>query len=90
VSFLGAPAQLPIGPWVLASTLRVPVFLGFGIYRGGNRYDCHFELFAERIDLPRADRDAALQRYAQQFADRLEHYARLAPYNWFNFYDFWH
>ena len=25
----------------------------------------------------------------QRFADRLAHYARSAPYNWFNFYDFW-
>ena len=26
---------------------------------------------------------------AQRYADRLEHYTRLAPDNWFNFYDFW-
>jgi predicted LPLAT superfamily acyltransferase len=25
----------------------------------------------------------------QRYADRLEHYCRLAPYNWFNFHDFW-
>jgi predicted LPLAT superfamily acyltransferase len=25
----------------------------------------------------------------QRYADRLEHYCRVAPYNWFNFYDFW-
>ena len=25
----------------------------------------------------------------QRFADRLAHFARLAPYNWFNLYDFW-
>jgi predicted LPLAT superfamily acyltransferase len=24
------------------------------------------------------------------YASRLEHYCRDAPYNWFNFYDFWH
>src|SRR5690606_41352229 len=24
------------------------------------------------------------------YAARLEHHARQAPYNWFNFYDFWH
>ena len=29
--------------------------------------------------------DEAFQRYA----DRLEHYCRLATDNWFNFYDFW-
>jgi predicted LPLAT superfamily acyltransferase len=25
----------------------------------------------------------------QRYADRLEYFARLAPYNWVNFYDFW-
>ena len=30
-----------------------------------------------------------LQDYAQRYADRLAHHARLAPYNWFNFYDYW-
>jgi hypothetical protein len=28
---------------------------------------------------------AVIRRYAA----RLEHHARQAPYNWFNFYDFW-
>ena len=89
VNFMGGVAQLPVGPWILASALRVPVILGFGVYRGGRRYDLHLELFAERIELPRHSRDDALRACAQQYADRLEQYARLAPYNWFNFYDFW-
>jgi predicted LPLAT superfamily acyltransferase len=25
----------------------------------------------------------------QRYADRLTHYCRIAPYNWFNFFDFW-
>jgi predicted LPLAT superfamily acyltransferase len=25
----------------------------------------------------------------QRYAERLEHYTRIAPYNWFNFYPFW-
>jgi predicted LPLAT superfamily acyltransferase len=25
----------------------------------------------------------------RSYVARLEHYARGAPYNWFNFYDFW-
>ena len=38
---------------------------------------------------PRHEREAALARYAQAYAARLEHYSRMSPYNWFNFYDFW-
>jgi predicted LPLAT superfamily acyltransferase len=88
-SFLGDAIRLPAGPWIFAGMLDVPVILAFGLYRGGKRYDVHFELMAEQVDLPRASREQALQHYAQQYADRLAHYARLAPYNWFNFYDYW-
>jgi len=87
--FLGSPARFAESPWLLANALRVPVLLGFGVYRGGNRYATHFELFAEQIALPRQDRQQALADYAQRYAARLEHYVREAPYNWFNFYDYW-
>ena len=90
VNFLGRPAPFPTSPWLLAAALKVPVMLAFGLYRGGNHYDLHFELFADRIVIERNRRDAALGEILQRFADRLAHYAQLAPYNWFNFYDFWH
>ena len=89
VDFLGGTAQLPAGPWIFASMLNVPVILAFSLYRGGNRYDVQFELISEKIELPRSTREQALQKYAQYYADRLAHYAQQAPYNWFNFYDYW-
>jgi predicted LPLAT superfamily acyltransferase len=89
VDFCGSQARFPVGPWVLASALCVPVILGFGLYRGGRRYSAHFELFSEQLDVPRQQRATALQACVQRYAHRLEHYARLAPYNWFNFYDYW-
>jgi predicted LPLAT superfamily acyltransferase len=89
VDFLGDRARLPVGPWQLAGALQMPVILGFGCYLGDNRYAAHFELFAEKVDLPRADRDGAIKQLAQRYAKRLEYYVHLAPYNWFNFYDYW-
>ena len=90
VEFLGQAAQLPVGPWLLAAALKVPVILAFGLYRGGNRYDLHFETFSDGLALDRNHRSEALSQVLRRFADRLAHYAQLAPYNWFNFYDFWH
>ncbi|MGC3979823.1 MAG: hypothetical protein QM808_01010 [Steroidobacteraceae bacterium] len=89
VEFCGSPARFPEGPWALANALGVPVILGFGLYHGGRRYSAHFELFSQRIQTTRAQRAAELRAVAQRYAQRLEHYARLAPYNWFNFYDYW-
>jgi predicted LPLAT superfamily acyltransferase len=89
VRFLGDRAQLPISPWALASVLGCPVYLGFGLYLGGGRYECHLERFAERIELPRERREEALQACAQRYADRMEHHLRTVPYNWFNWYSYW-
>lgn len=89
VPFLGAPAPFPVAPWLLASVLKVPVMLAFGLYRGGNRYDLLFESFSDGIDLPRRERQAGVDALIRRYAARLEHHARSAPYNWFNFYDFW-
>jgi predicted LPLAT superfamily acyltransferase len=87
--FLGAAASFPQGPLLLAAILKAPVVLFFGLYLGGRRYAVHFELFADEIDIGRQDRSARLQPWIARYAGRLEHYCRLAPYNWFNFYDFW-
>jgi predicted LPLAT superfamily acyltransferase len=88
-TFLGAPARFPTGPYTLAALLKCPIYLTFGLYAGGNRYDLYCEPFAEHLELPRGRREAAAAVHVQRYADRLEHHCRLAPLNWFNFYDFW-
>ena len=75
--------------FLLAAALKCPVYLVFGLYFEPNRYELFCEPFAERIELPRKGRHEALAQVVQSYAQRLEHYARLAPDNWFNFYDFW-
>jgi predicted LPLAT superfamily acyltransferase len=87
--FLGAPATFPIGAILIAAMMHCPVILFFGLYRWGKRYEIYFERFAEEIILDRDHRAEDIQRWIQRYVDRLEHYARLAPYNWFNFYPFW-
>jgi predicted LPLAT superfamily acyltransferase len=87
--FLGRPAAFPVGPIVLAAMTRCPVILFFGLYRGKNRYEIYFEHFADEITLNRDRRAEEIQLWMQRYAERLEHYTRLAPYNWFNFYPFW-
>ncbi|MBA3550543.1 MAG: lipid A biosynthesis acyltransferase [Nannocystis sp.] len=88
--FLGAPARFPTGPYTLAALLRCPIYLTFGLYRAPNRYDLYCEPLCEQLELPRGAREAALAVHVQRYAERLEHYCRLAPHDWFNFYDFWH
>jgi predicted LPLAT superfamily acyltransferase len=89
VDFLGAKASFPTGAYLLASILRCPIYLTFGLYHAPDRYDLYCEPFEQDVRIPRSGRDEALAVYAQRFAARLEHYVRLAPDNWFNYYEFW-
>lgn len=89
VEFFGAPARFPTGPYIMASALRCPVLMVFGTYVAPRRYVLRCELLAKRIELPRQTRAHATAAYVETFAGRLEHYARAAPDNWFNFFDFW-
>jgi predicted LPLAT superfamily acyltransferase len=87
--FLGAPAPFPVGALVAAALLGAPVVTFYCLHRGPRRYDVHFALLAERLPAERPARDAAVERALQDFAAQLGRQARAAPYNWFNFYDFW-
>ena len=86
--FLGATAPFAQGPYVLAHALGCPVYLFFCLKDGGV-HRMYFERFADRIELPRQGRAQHLADWAQRYASRLEHYCRKAPYQWFNFFDFW-
>ena len=87
--FFGEQARFPSGPFRLAAMLNRPMVLMFGLYRGGNRYDIYFERLVDTWQAPRAERDLMLESALRRYVARLEHYCRDAPYNWYNFYDFW-
>ena len=87
--FLGGDAAFPAGPWLLAHSLRCPVYFVAGVYTRPNRYALHLERIADEVRLDRKERAAAIERYARTYASKLETFTRSAPLNWFNFFDFW-
>ncbi|RZI43904.1 glycosyltransferase family 2 protein [Herbaspirillum sp. HC18] len=86
--FLGRPALFPQGPFILAALLECPVYLFFCTRELGG-YQIHFEPFAEQVELPRTRRNEAIAEYAQRYANRLASLCERAPFQWFNFFDFW-
>jgi predicted LPLAT superfamily acyltransferase len=88
VDFLGAPAPFAQGPFILAAVLECPVYL-FLCPRESDGYRIHLERFADRIELPRAEREDRLREHVQRYAHRLQEYCLRSPYQWFNFYDYW-
>lgn len=89
VPFLGESASISTAPFRIAAILGQPVVLMIALYRGGNRYDVCFERLVDAPARESGNRDQSLYEFAERYAQRLEHYCRQAPYNWFNFYDFW-
>jgi predicted LPLAT superfamily acyltransferase len=90
VRLLGERAYLPVGPMRAAAVLRRPVFFMAGLYRGDNRYHLVFEPIADFSTTPAGQRETAIANAIDRYAAIVERYCRSDPYNWFNFFDFWH
>lgn len=89
VRFLGAPAVIPQGPFALAAALKCPVLLMIALRVDHRTYEVFVELLADDVVSAAGDRDTAVETLARRYASRLERYCGRAPYQWFNFYDFW-
>jgi predicted LPLAT superfamily acyltransferase len=90
VNFLGAPALFPSGPMRAAAALRCPVVFMTCLYRGGNRYHVVVQQLADFSQPAVGGREAAVRAAIERYVAMLEQCCRSDPYNWFNFYDFWH
>jgi predicted LPLAT superfamily acyltransferase len=91
INFLGVRALFSDGPLRLAMLLRRRVIFMVGLYLGGKRYDVRFETladFRQAPSLPEA-REDMIRQALHDYVARLEALCREAPYNWFNFHDYW-
>lgn len=89
VELLGESVQMPVGPFRMAALLRRKVVFMVGLYLGGNRYRVHFEPLADFSAVARGERESAVHAALDRYAALLNQYCRAAPYNWFNFFDYW-
>lgn len=90
LDFLGSPAPFPLGPWRAAALMRRPVLFIAGLYCGANRYRIVIDEVADFTAADRDGRQAAIKAAQIRYVQILEGYCRQYPYNWFNFFDFWH
>ena len=86
--FLGKETDFAQGPLILASLLKCPVYTLFCIKQDGV-FNLYFKLLSERIKLPRKDREGALKKYIELYAQRLQYYCLLEPLQWYNFFPYW-
>lgn len=88
VSFLGHEAWVPEAPYVFALVSGSPLFAFFTFRTGKNNY--HFTLSDPIVirSSSRQDRESAIARAAQQYANLLEEALREHPFEWYHFDQF--
>jgi predicted LPLAT superfamily acyltransferase len=88
VRFLGHEVFLPETPFVFALLSGTPLYIFFALRTGRETY--HFQIqppeYVRAKD--RSERQNAIARAAQVYADRLEEMARRHPFEWFHFEPF--
>ena len=90
VDFLGRPARFPLSPFLLACTLGCPLLTSMCVRTGPDRYEAVVEVLSEGERFPRNQRRRHARRLLDQYVATLEEYCRNWPFQWFNFYDYWH
>ena len=87
--FLGAPAPFGSGPFELAATIGCPVLMATALRTGNGHYRLRSWPIYPGGRVPRSDRSAVVHRMVEAYAAVLETAVLEAPYQWFNFFDFW-
>ena len=84
--FLGQPARFPMGPFLLASTFKVPVSYVFAVKES----NFHYHLFASEIkDYAGVAKNDIIPQMLTEYVSEIEKKVKLYPEQWFNYYDFW-
>jgi lauroyl/myristoyl acyltransferase len=82
ISFFGRPAPFPLGPFLLASAVGVPLVPAFCLLTSGYRYRVKV---AEPLTVRRGDEEDAARAWVALLEDVVRHH----PTQWFNFFDIW-
>ena len=87
IGFLGEEARFPMGPFILASTFKVPVSYVFALKES----NLHYHFFASKIkDYSHLEKSAHIRQMLNDYAVEMEQKVKQYPEQWFNHYNFWH
>ena len=85
-SFLGADARFPLGPFLLAAKLKVPVVFVFAMKESA----CHYHFFASQIkDYLHFSKEESVREIFIDFVKAMEEKVKRYPKQWYNYYNFW-
>lgn len=90
VTFLGGRANFPLSPFLLAGVLGCPVFMALCVRTGSSRYRTILRPLRAAGQIPRRERDKRAHELLEQYVGVLESQCQQAPFEWFNYFPFWH
>lgn len=92
-SFLGEEAPFPYGVFLIPFLLKAPVYYMFGMREKISifkpNYKFHIEKSKIDFNCGRAKREEMIKECCKEFAEKLEKYAAMYPFQWYNFFNFW-
>lgn len=93
IPFLGEGANFPYGVYLLVALLNQPTYFVNGIRHKDFSLYPKYEMIIRKnqvdFDCGRKEREKRIELTAENYARNLESLAKLYPYQWYNFFDFW-
>jgi len=92
-NFLGKPAPFPYGTFLIPFLLKCPVYYMFGMRSRTSIFNPMQRLYIEKSeinsDCGRSEKEENIKALCSEFAAKLEKFAIMYPYQWYNFHNFW-
>jgi len=85
-AFLNHPAPFPMGPFVLATTFKVPVSFVFAFKENYRHYHFYASPLKTYSDINRTEK---VKTMLEEFVTAMEQKIKQYPLQWHNYYDFW-
>lgn len=93
IDFLGAEAQFPQGPFIIASLLDCPAYFVFAARQKAlsvsAEYNMHIHKSKVEFAGSRGEKKNQIRQMAEEFVLCLEKYCNKYPLQWYNFYEYW-
>lgn len=91
--FLGAPASLPYGVFLLVALLNVPAYFVNGLRHYDFGIRSHYDMYVAKnpvdFNCGRKEREERIRKTSEEYVKNLEKLCLKHPYQWYNFFDFW-
>jgi len=94
IPFFETEAPFPAGVFYLVSLMKYPVYFVFGLRRKClsliPQYNMHVHKSTVSFECSRKERMERSALLAGSYVSLLETYCKKYPFQWYNFFDFWH